>query len=213
MNKYCRTKASFQKGRSCQSLTNIAFCLTKAAINNASIYEYFSTNLSFLSYKFCQTVNFFSCSCSSFDELLLSTVCDCPTSFVVSFLELSKSPPSTKVEKRTTAKKPTKSTFFYSVEVGFFSSLTRYFKHFVCRWTLLKRLVENCYQRTRLAAVWEFEIRQPVTEVDNCNIAEVLFISQIYNVLLELKYNSEQMLRLIPSSPNCSKPNVELNLR
>ena len=133
VNKYCRTKASFQKGRSCQSLTNIAFCLTKAAINNASIYEYFSTNLSFLSYKFCQTVNFFSCSCSSFDELLLSTVCDCPTSFVVSFLELSKSPPSTKDEKRTTAKKTTKATFVYPVDVGFFSSLTRYFKRFVCR--------------------------------------------------------------------------------
>jgi hypothetical protein len=29
-------------------------------------------------------------------------------------------------------------------------------------------------QRTRLAAVWGFEIRQPVTEVDNCNIADVL---------------------------------------
>jgi hypothetical protein len=47
-------------------------------------------------------------------------------------------------------------------------------------------------QRTRLAAVWGFEIRQPVTEVDNCNIADVLFISQIYNVKLELKHNSEQ---------------------
>jgi hypothetical protein len=47
-------------------------------------------------------------------------------------------------------------------------------------------------QRTRLAAVWGFEIRQPVTEVDKCNIADVLFISQIYNVKLELKQNSEQ---------------------
>jgi hypothetical protein len=47
-------------------------------------------------------------------------------------------------------------------------------------------------QRTGLAAVWAFEIRQPVTEVDDCNIADVLFISQIYNVLLELKLNSEQ---------------------
>jgi hypothetical protein len=43
-----------------------------------------------------------------------------------------------------------------------------------------------------LAAVWGFEIRQPVTEVDNCNIADVLFISQIYNVKPELKYNNEQ---------------------
>ena len=50
----------------------------------------------------------------------------------------------------------------------------------------------NCLQRTGLAAVWGFEIRQPVTEVDDCNIADVLFISQIYNVLLELKLNSEQ---------------------
>jgi hypothetical protein len=43
-----------------------------------------------------------------------------------------------------------------------------------------------------LLSVWAFEIRQPVTEVDNCNIADVLFISQIDNVKLELKYNSEQ---------------------
>ena len=49
--------------------------------------------------------------------------------------------------------------------------------------------VENSSQRTRLAAVWGFEIRQPVTEVDNCNIADVLLISQIYNVKLELKHN------------------------
>ena len=104
VNEYCRTKSSFQKGRCCQSHTNIAFCLTKAATNNTNFYEYFSTNWSLSSYKFCQTVNSFFCSCSSFDELLLSAVCDCPTSFVVSFLELSKSPPSTKVEKRTTAK-------------------------------------------------------------------------------------------------------------
>ena len=47
-------------------------------------------------------------------------------------------------------------------------------------------------QRTRLAAVWELAFRQPVTEVDNCNIADVLFISQIYNVQPELKHNSEQ---------------------
>ena len=50
----------------------------------------------------------------------------------------------------------------------------------------------NYSQRKWLAAVWEFEIRQPVTEVDDCNIADVLFISQIYNVKLELKLNSEQ---------------------
>lgn len=43
-----------------------------------------------------------------------------------------------------------------------------------------------------LLAVWAFETRQPVTEVDECNIADVLSISQIYNVLLELKLNSKQ---------------------
>jgi hypothetical protein len=37
-------------------------------------------------------------------------------------------------------------------------------------------------------AGWELAIRLPITEVDNCNIADVLFISQIYNVL-ELKPN------------------------
>ena len=63
-------------------------------------------------------------------------------------------------------------------------------------------------QRTGLAAVWGFEIRQPVTEVDDCNIADVLFISQIYNVLLELKYNSEQMLKFTMSSHHIAKPNV-----
>jgi hypothetical protein len=55
-----------------------------------------------------------------------------------------------------------------------------------------RNVCKSDVQRTRLAAVWGFEIRQPVTEVDNCNIADVLFISQIYNVKLELKYNSEQ---------------------
>ena len=36
----------------------------------------------------------------------------------------------------------------------------------------------TCSQRTGLAAVWAFEIRQPVTEVDDCNIADVLFIAK-----------------------------------
>jgi hypothetical protein len=31
--------------------------------------------------------------------------------------------------------------------------------------------------RKRLAVVGELAIRQPITEVDNCNIADVLFIS------------------------------------
>jgi hypothetical protein len=59
-----------------------------------------------------------------------------------------------------------------------------------------------------LAFVGEFEFRQPITEVDNCNIADVLFISQIYNVLPELKHNKEQMLRQYSSSPNNAKPYV-----
>jgi hypothetical protein len=60
-----------------------------------------------------------------------------------------------------------------------------------------------------LAFVGELAFRLPITEVDNCNIADVLFINQIYNVQPELKYNKEQMLRLYSSSPNNAKPNVE----
>jgi hypothetical protein len=37
----------------------------------------------------------------------------------------------------------------------------------------------NGSQRAGLGVVWVFYIRQPVTEVDDCNIADVLFISQI----------------------------------
>ena len=59
-----------------------------------------------------------------------------------------------------------------------------------------------------LAFVGELEFPQPITEVDNCNIADVLFISQIYNVKPELKLNKEQMLRQYSSSPNNAKPNV-----
>jgi hypothetical protein len=60
-----------------------------------------------------------------------------------------------------------------------------------------------------LAFVGELVFRLPITEVDNCNIADVLFISQIYNVKPELKHNKEQMLRKYSSSPNCTKPFVE----
>jgi hypothetical protein len=49
--------------------------------------------------------------------------------------------------------------------------------------------VDNCLQRAGLYAGWELVFRLPITEVDDCNIADVLFISQIYNVLLELKLN------------------------
>ncbi|MBS1736400.1 MAG: hypothetical protein JSS98_07285 [Bacteroidetes bacterium] len=69
----------------------------------------------------------------------------------------------------------------------------------------LKKVTHN---EQGLLQFGHLKFRQPVTEVDNCNIADVLFISQINNVKPELKYNSEQKLRLIPSSPNCSKPNV-----
>jgi hypothetical protein len=53
-----------------------------------------------------------------------------------------------------------------------------------------------CLQRTRLAAVWEIAFSLPTTEVDNCNIADVLFISQMYNVLLELKQNSSTKVEI-----------------
>lgn len=59
-----------------------------------------------------------------------------------------------------------------------------------------------------LAFVGELEFRQPITEVDNCNIADVLSISQINNFEPELKHNKEQMSRLYSSSPNNAKPNV-----
>jgi hypothetical protein len=53
------------------------------------------------------------------------------------------------------------------------------------------------YNEKGLAFVGEFEFRLPITEVDNCNIADVLFISQIYNVLLELKQNSRTNVEAI----------------
>jgi hypothetical protein len=64
------------------------------------------------------------------------------------------------------------------------------------------------YNEKGLAFVGELAFRQPITEVDNCNIADVLFISKIYNVKPELKHNKEQMLRQYSSSPNNAKPNV-----
>jgi hypothetical protein len=59
-----------------------------------------------------------------------------------------------------------------------------------------------------LAFVGELEFRLPITEANDCNIADVLFISQIYNVKPELKHNKEQMLRQYSSSPNNAKPYV-----
>jgi len=45
------------------------------------------------------------------------------------------------------------------------------------------------------------EFRLPITEVDNCNIADVLFISQIYNVLPELKYKKRTNVEAIFGKP------------
>jgi hypothetical protein len=67
---------------------------------------------------------------------------------------------------------------------------------------------QNIVQRSGLAAVWEIEFRLPKTEVVNCNIVDVLFISQIYNVLLELKLNSSRNVEVYYVCPNCSKPLV-----
>ena len=67
---------------------------------------------------------------------------------------------------------------------------------------------QNIVQRTGLAAVWALEFRQPVTEVDDCNIADFIFIGLIAFCRAETEANSEQKLMLTTSSPNCSKPNV-----
>jgi len=40
-----------------------------------------------------------------------------------------------------------------------------------------------------LAFVREFHVRLARTKADDCNIADVLFISQIYNVKSELKHS------------------------
>lgn len=63
-------------------------------------------------------------------------------------------------------------------------------------------------QRAGLGDGREFENRQPVTEVDDCNIAENIFISQIYYVLLELKLNKEQKVENLFVSPAIAKPDV-----
>jgi hypothetical protein len=43
-----------------------------------------------------------------------------------------------------------------------------------------------------LVQVWEIEFRLTVTEVEFCNIVDVLFNCQIYNVQLELKQNNSK---------------------
>jgi hypothetical protein len=73
---------------------------------------------------------------------------------------------------------------------------------------IMYHIMKHYAQRKRLGVVGELVFRQPITKVDNCNIADVLFISQIYNVKPELKYNKEQKLRLYSSSPNNAKPYV-----
>jgi hypothetical protein len=66
----------------------------------------------------------------------------------------------------------------------------------------------NGVQRTGLCEGWEIEFRLPGTAVDNCNIADVLFISQIYNVKLEQKLNSITNVEAYSVCPTCTKPNV-----
>lgn len=61
-------------------------------------------------------------------------------------------------------------------------------------------------QRKRLDVVGELAFRLPITKVDNCNIADVLFISQIYNVRTEGQDNLQT--RIYSSSQHSSKPNV-----
>lgn len=59
-------------------------------------------------------------------------------------------------------------------------------------------------QRTGIAAVWAFEIGEAKTAAEACTVADVLFISQIYNVQLELKMIFFLLQMLTTSSPNCS---------
>jgi hypothetical protein len=68
--------------------------------------------------------------------------------------------------------------------------------------------VLSCSQRTGLCAGWEIEFRLPVTEVEFCDIVDVLFNCQIYNVLLELKLNSSTNVEAYSVCPTCTKPHV-----
>jgi hypothetical protein len=52
-----------------------------------------------------------------------------------------------------------------------------------------------------LAFVGELAFRKPITKVDNCNIADVLFIGQIYNVGVELKHNTIQKVEVHSVKP------------
>jgi hypothetical protein len=61
-------------------------------------------------------------------------------------------------------------------------------------------------QRKRLCAGWEIEFRQPITEVEFCNIVDILFNCQIYNVLLELKPNNSTNVEAYYVCPTCTKP-------
>jgi hypothetical protein len=60
--------------------------------------------------------------------------------------------------------------------------------------------------------VGDFEFRLPITKVDDCNIADVLFLCQIYNVLLELKLNLNTNVEAFSVSPTCTKPLVSCSL-
>jgi hypothetical protein len=56
--------------------------------------------------------------------------------------------------------------------------------------------------------VLEFIFVKPGTAVDDCNIADVLFISQIYNVQPELLLNSETKDEDLFVCQHSSKPHV-----
>ena len=83
-----------------------------------------------------------------------------------------------------------KKTISKLLSIYFLSCQSKGKKKFRYNETLvLVRFLGNHSLRWSIAAVWAFEIRQPITEVDDCNIADDLFISQIYNVRLEQKLN------------------------
>jgi len=62
-------------------------------------------------------------------------------------------------------------------------------------------LSNNYHQRTRLAAVWVFEIRLPVTAAWLCFDVEVKNFCLALFVKLELKYNREQNVDVYSVKP------------
>jgi hypothetical protein len=64
------------------------------------------------------------------------------------------------------------------------------------------------YNEKGFVQVGHLKNRQPITAVDDCNIVDALFISQIYNVKLELKLNSSTNVEAYSVCPTCTKPHV-----